>query len=157
MPLPGLFSCQYWVCFLRKLMRNMHTVPRLPKIKQIPEANPSDQPEFSLAHRRTVHSPSHTRPCTCCTAARLLRTARCFSNSRGQVKPVTALQRYLKPLLKGRAPKAVLFLWATAPLEDVITQLRSSKSQFTYKFDIQLVPSACRWLHITQPAVSPPC
>lgn len=34
----------------------------------------------------------------------------------------SALQRYLKPLLKGRAPKAVLFLWATAPLEDVITQ-----------------------------------
>lgn len=38
----------------------------------------------------------------------------------------------------------------------------SNKSQFTYKLDIQLVPSACRRLHITQPlreepAVSPPC
>lgn len=85
-----------------------------------------------------------------------------FGNCCAQLKLVAALQWYLKTLLKGRAPKAALFLWTTAPWVDAIIQLHSNKSQFTYKLDIQLVPSACRWLHITQPlqeepAASPPC
>lgn len=85
-----------------------------------------------------------------------------FGNCCAQLELVTALQWYLKTLLKGRAPKAALFLWATAPWVDAIIQLHSNKSQFTYKLDIQLVPSACRWLHITQPlweepAASPLC
>jgi len=112
--------------------------------------SPSDQPVFSPAHHYAIHLLRAT--CCCAQAA---PQADClgedFGNCRAQLQPLAALQWYLKTLPKGTAPKAVLFLWATAPWTDAIIQLHSTKSQFTYRLDIQLVPSACRWLHITRP------
>lgn len=122
---------------------------------------PSDQPVFSQAHHCAIHSPRAAHGCAP-AAPQAECSAEPSADCWAQRELVTAPQRYSKTLLKGTAPKAALLLWAMAPRVDVIIQPHSNKSQFTYKLDIQLVPSACRWLHITQPpqeepAASPLC
>lgn len=140
----------------------------LHQMKQIAEAKAirlslSEQPVFSPAHYCAIHPPRVTHGCAqAALQEEALAAAVPSPSCCAQPKLLSALQRYLKTLLEATAPKAALFPWATAPGVDAVTQLQSYKSQFTYKLAIQLVPSACRWLHITQPlreepAAPPPC